>query len=122
MTDGPTPVPAASERCQRCNANAKGAPLYCENCSVHDLLSHIRTVTARAEAAEARAETARATAIDEAAKIVEGIDILGRYVMWPQWSEIGNRGRESELVKLTESLAKAIRALLTAPPPTAKEG
>ena len=54
-------------------------------------------------AAEARAETARAEALEEAAKLAETPSGI-------------NRGRENARGK---AIAKSIRALLTAPPPTA---
>ena len=60
----------------------------------------IRTLSARAEAAEARAETAWAEALEEAARLLE---VRG-------WNGAHN------------SPIQMIRALRTAPPPTAKEG
>lgn len=72
------------------------------------------TLSARAEAAEARAETARATALEEAAKIADN------------W--IGARGpigaaNDAGMSFAGQKIAEAIRALRTAPPPTAgREG
>jgi ribosomal protein L12E/L44/L45/RPP1/RPP2 len=80
---------------------------YVANASIKDCddaIATIRTLTARAEAAEARAETARAEALEEAAKLAETPSGI-------------NRGRENARGK---AIAKYIRALRTAPPPTAK--
>ena len=65
-----------------------------------DPVEVLRTLSARAEAAEARAETAWAEALEEAARLLE---VRG-------WNGAHN------------SPVQMIRALRTAPPPTAKEG
>ena len=73
-------------------------------------------------AAEARAETARAEALEEAATICDGEVVEGYYVRWPCWNPNGNLHADDQVCALTRALAHTIRALLTAPPPTAKEG
>lgn len=53
----------------------------------------------------------RAKVVEECARIVEGRVIFERYREWPAASSQGNRDRDSEIVRLCDALAKAIRAL-----------
>lgn len=53
----------------------------------------------------------RGDALEEAAKIVEGEVVGGRYFRWPCWNPKGDVVDYSDTATLTRALAKAIRAL-----------
>ena len=55
---------------------------------------------------------AEAAALEQAAKMVEGDLIEGRYRSWPSWNPDGNLSIERDAAKLTAALAKAIRDLI----------
>jgi Lar family restriction alleviation protein len=57
------------------------------------------------------AQCSRERAIEECARIVEGNIIHDQYREWPAYSGQGNRSNDSEVVRLCDRLASAIRAL-----------
>ena len=125
--DTPTPVPAASERMTVDEVSAVIDRLRGE---AHELRGEfgviladtacwqaaflLERLTARAEAAEARAETAR-----DLLKQAES-----RLVYWMTEASPADTLEAAQRVQTmidTNPVIMAIRALLTAPPPTAKE-
>lgn len=114
----PTPVPAASERMtERLHEFVAGArgPYTGLVSDLKSVLELVATLSARAEAAEARAERVR-----DLLKQAES-----RLVYWMTEASPADTLEAAQRVQTmidTNPVIMAIRALRTAPPPTAKEG
>jgi hypothetical protein len=84
----------------------------------HDVERHYNITCEQANeivALKAALGGAREKALEEAAQIVDGLVVGGRYVSWPCWNPKGNVAHDSEPARLTLALAVSIRALAVKP-------